>query len=447
MHKDEILNGLAQSANVAQFVAFRPDRAGNPVQSFSRIAGYEPNASFHDIRSAISTLLAASQEDSINIRSYQPDSPRSREFIYGLKDVEATSDALERLSKEGLYTIINETIDINDGGVSGVIQDCTIEFAPDDTPRCVEKPGVASMPLQFGQRLLNAVYGVEIPEIPARERVEFSLHPRRCGTRNQHVLFWEREPAATLDDTAPIQWPNRFSRHIGDKAFGLLVAHFLGHPVPETLVIGRRVAPFKFGVETGLQEKWFRTCPTEPVPGHFTTVPKWIDPFLLLQDEDKDGSRIGSVLCQSAVDAHYSGATVFGPGGLVIEGRPGSGEAYMLGSLPPETLPEFVLTDVAERFKALAAALGPVRFEWVHDGTLLWIVQLHVGATTTSGQTIVPGEPAFWVEFDIADGLEALRSLIERLPADTGLKLIGRVGTTSHFADLLRRAKVPSLLS
>ncbi len=34
-----------------------------------------------------------------------------------------------------------------------------IEFAPDDTPRCVEKPGVASFPLAWGHSLLQTVYG------------------------------------------------------------------------------------------------------------------------------------------------------------------------------------------------------------------------------------------------------------------------------------------------
>ena len=447
MQKDEILDSLADSANVAQFIAFRPDRSGRPIQSYARIIDYQPNFPFDNIRDGVVALLSAAQEQSVNIRSYEPQSPRSREFIYGLTDVDTVIDALLRLSAAGLHTIVNETIDVEDGGVSGVLQGDTAEFAPDDTPRCVEKPGVASMPLALARRLLETVYGFEIPETVAGERVEFSVHPRRRGTLRQHILLWEREPGTVPPQAATLRWPNRFSRHIGDKAFGLLIAHLLGQRVPETLVIGRRVAPFRFGTPTGLHENWFRTCPAEPVPGHFTTMPGWPDPFLLLAREDDAGLQISSVLNQAAVDARYSGATIIGPDGLIIEGRSGSGDAYMLGVLPPEPLPDHVVAAVSQSYEELAALLGPVRFEWAHDAEALWIVQLHVGATTTAGRTIVAGEPATWVEFHIDEGLEALRQFTENLPADTGVKLLGHVGATSHVADLLRRAGVPSRFS
>lgn len=447
MQKDEILDSLADRANVAQFVAFRPDPSRLPVQSYARLAGHAPNCRFDNVRAAIAALLAAAQERSVNIRSYEPESPRSREFIYGLTDADKVIEALLRLSAEGLHTIVNETIDVEDGGVSGVLQGDTAEFAPDDTPRCVEKPGVASMPLAFARRLLETVYGFEIPETFAGDRIEFSVHPHRRGTRRQHILLWERESGTVTPHAAVLRWPNRFSRHVGDKAFGLLVAHLLGQRVPETLVIGRRVAPFGFGTPTGLHENWFRTCPAEPVPGHFTTMPGWPDPFLLMAREDEAGVQISSVLNQAAVDARYSGATIVGPKGLVIEGRSGSGDAYMLGALPPEPLPDEVIAAVTHSYDELAAVLGPVRFEWVHDGKALWIVQLHVGATTTAGRTIVAGEPAAWVEFDIEEGLEALRLFTENLPSDTGVKLLGHVGATSHVADLLRRAGVPSKIS
>lgn len=348
MQKDEILDSLADSANVAQFVAFRPDSHGQPVQSHARIAGTAPNCRFDTVRAGIAALLAAAQEGSVNIRSYEPESPRSREFIYGLTDADMVVETLVRLSSEGLHTIVNETIDVADGGVSGVLQGDIAEFAPDDTPRCVEKPGVASMPISLARRLLETVYGFEIPDMFSGDRVEFSIHPHRRGTRRQHILLWEREPGAVAPHAPVLRWPNRFSRHIGDKAFGLLVAHLLGQRVPETLVIGRRVAPFRFGTSTGLHETWFRTCPAEPVPGHFTTMPGWPDPFLLLAREDETGVQISSVLSQAAVDARYSGATIVGPQGLVVEGRSGSGDGYMLGALPPETLPDNVLAAVAQ---------------------------------------------------------------------------------------------------
>ena len=71
--------------------------------------------------------------------------------------------------------------------------------------------------------------------------------------------------------------PNRFSRMIGDKAFGLLMADRLGVAVPRTLVIGRRVAPFEFGQATGSAEVWLRTCPYEPHPGLYTTMQGWTE--------------------------------------------------------------------------------------------------------------------------------------------------------------------------
>lgn len=78
-------------------------------------------------------------------RRYHPNSPRSREFVYGLKLRDDVISTLNRLAYSDLHLIVNETIDVHDGGVSGVIQGDVVELAPDDTPRCVEKPGVASL--------------------------------------------------------------------------------------------------------------------------------------------------------------------------------------------------------------------------------------------------------------------------------------------------------------
>jgi hypothetical protein len=57
----------------------------------------------------------------------------------------------------------------------------------------------------------------------------------------------ELEPADPVAQRRRLTWPNRFSRLLGDKAFGLLVADLHGLPVPATTVVGRRVAPFRFG--------------------------------------------------------------------------------------------------------------------------------------------------------------------------------------------------------
>ena len=76
-HKDEILDALAREANVAQFVSFGPDL----VQSHSRVRGFPPDHPFASPEEAVAVLLDRTPERSVNIRSYDPDSPKSREFL------------------------------------------------------------------------------------------------------------------------------------------------------------------------------------------------------------------------------------------------------------------------------------------------------------------------------------------------------------------------------
>lgn len=445
LHKDEILNSLAATANIAQFVAFRP--AGDHLkQSYCRIAGFEENHRFESPKEAIAALLGRSSDRKVNVRSYEPNNPRSREFVYGLQTVEEALAVLDRLAAENLHLIVNETIDIHDGGVSGVVQGQLIEFAPDDTPRCVEKPGAASLPLAVGMSILRTVYGFSAElSFAQNARIEFSIHPRPRGYHQRHTIVWELEWDAPGFLPAAMLWPNRFSRHLGDKVYGLLIANELGVPVPRTTVIGRRIAPFTFGRDTGSAEVWTRTAPTDPQPGLYTTVKGWVDPFSLLSSEDPDGANIRSVICQSAVRAQFSGAAVTGPKGeIIIEGRKGEGDQFMLGLQLPEMLPSFVVENVTAIYSVLASRLGPVRFEWVHDGDVVWIVQLHCGATSSTADVIVPGQADAWVEFQTSAGLETLRQILVTMPEGHGVMVIGRVGLTSHVADLLRKANRPA---
>jgi hypothetical protein len=384
----------------------------------------------------------------VNVRSFQPDNPRSREFVYGVTTAEETLAHVVRLSGEGLFTIVNETVDVSDGGVSGVIQGGIIEFAPDDTPRCVEKAGVASLPLELGMRLLETVYGFR-PDFEPRpgERVEFSIHPKPRGWKGTHTLLWEWEEGVGVNPSPSLVWPNRFSEHLGDKAYGLLMAEAFGADVPRTTVIGRRVAPFSFGRGTGSLEVWTRTCPATPRPGLYTTTKGWTDPFRLLAAEDLEGTTISSVLCQAAVPARFSGAAIIGGGGeLIVEGRRGEGDLLMLGRQPPEQLPKAIVADVKAANSALATRLGPVRIEWVHDGSVVWIVQMHRGATNTEGDRLVPGEADEWIEIDTAQPLEVIRQTLERVPEGSGVQLLGEIGLTSHVADLVRKRGAPARL-
>lgn len=449
LHKDEVLDRLADRGNVAQFVAFRPTDRNLPKQTFARIRGHSPNDRFLNPRQAIDALLTASSEGRVNVRSYLPDDPRSKDFVYGLGTTDDAVDTLISLTSAGLHTIVNETIDVCDGGVSGVVQGGTIEFTPDDTPRGVEKPGIASLPFDQGLKLLEMVYGFA-PELASAEgdRTEFSIHPKARGWRHSHTILWEHESGLVFAPHTALRWPNRFSRMIGDKAFGLMMADRLGVPVPRTLVIPRRIAPFRFGRETGSGEVWTRTCPTEPQPGLYTTVKGWIDPFALLQAEDPTKECLASVLCQDAVPALYSGAAIVNElGKLTIEGRSGEGDRLMLGLDRPEQLPDKVLDDVRAVQARLSEPLGPVRLEWVHDGVRVWVVQLHLGATQSDGVTVVPGEAERWVEIPVELGLANLRATLSCLEPGDGALLVGDVGMTSHIADLVRKAGLPARLT
>lgn len=441
--KDAVLDWLSERANVAQFVSFGPDLA----QRHSRVRGFDANHRFATLEDAAASLLRASADGSVNIRSFTPENPKSREFIYGLREAERAAAEVRRLAHAGLYTIVNETVNVADGGVSGVCVGDLIEFAPGDTPRCVEKPGTASLPRGPGLGLLEKVYGFRPSlDYPVEARVEFSLHPLRRGVRHEHTIVWELEEVGLAGLSPELLWPNIFSRFLGDKAFGLLVGDMLGAPVPRATVFARAVAPFAFGERTGTGEFWIRTCPVEQDPGRYTTRRGWLDPYRLLADEDPAGDRIASVLSQEGVAASFSGSLVADAEGRVtVEGVKGFGDDFMVGQAGVEELPEEVRADVMRLFEFLSARLGPVRMEWVHDGRKVWLVQLHRGATPTSGSTIFPGEASRYHVFEVAGGIEALRALIAEVRGSgEGIVLRGNVGVTSHFGDLLRRARIPS---
>jgi hypothetical protein len=440
--KDEVLSELAAKANVAQFASFAPDLTVRHAWIRGVPEGRRPRSALE----AVEKLLAVAPEGTVNVRSFAPNGSAGQEFLYALGRGGDVLSALQRLGAAGLYTIVNETIDVEDGGVSGVAFGGALEFAPADTPRCVEKPGVASLPWRVGFRILATVYGfqpalTDEPDV----RVEFSLHPVRRGYLNDHTVVWEREALGGIRFHPEITWPNRFSRWIGDKAFGLVVAAALDLPVPRTTVIGRRVAPFTFGDSTGTAEPWIRTCPHEQDPGRFTTSRGWLDPFRLLQKEDRDGERVASIAAQEGVNALYSGALLTDATGQpVVEGMAGYGQDFMLGK-ERAPLPAEVCQAVLKLYDRASAALGAIRFEWVYDGRKVWVVQLHRGISPSRGLTVYPGDARSFEEFDATKGIEALRSLVEEAArAGKGIVLRGKVGITSHLADLLRRRQIPS---
>jgi hypothetical protein len=218
--------------------------------------------------------------------------------------------------------------------------------------------------------------------------------------------------------------------------------------VPATTVVGRRVAPFRFGRPTGGGEPWLRTCPAEPVPGRYPTRRGWGDPFALLAAEDPRGAEVVAVLAQEGVPARWSGAAVPGQDGdLLVEGVAGFGDDFMLARAAPARLPPPVADDVRRVGTRAAAALGPVRLEWAHDGDRPWVLQLQLATAAASATTIHPGEASRWHRFDPALGLDSLRELIAGVGQGEGIEVAGDIGVTSHAGDLLRRAAVPSRLA
>ncbi|HEY7875714.1 MAG TPA: hypothetical protein VIG64_11400 [Actinomycetota bacterium] len=440
--KDEILDRLAERYNVAQFVSFGP---ASMAIRYCRILGTNRPESGE---AAIRHLLKTSVEKSVNVRSYEPFQSKSRAFHYGLTNADEVLTVVRSLQDAGLHTIVNETIDTGDGGVSGVVSGGICEFAPDDTPRCVEKPGTAAFTVEDAEHVLTTVYGFD-PALDFEHdlRVEFSLHPQRRGLRHEHMVVWESEHFEGSSLTTSIRWPNRFSRMLGDKVFGLLVADAIGLHVPETTVVNRRVAPFRFGVPTGTGETWIRTAPTEQLPGRFTTQKGWIDPYALLLEEDPDGHSIASVIAQEGVDSVYAGALLAQEGGsIILEGVRGTGEDFMVGVVSPDRIPRHVRDEVTRLYERARARLGPVRMEWGFDGTRCWVLQLHVGAVAAGASSVIyPGDAGTFHRFAVEDGIEDLRALINRVQGTgAGIVLVGNVGITSHFGDLLRRAQVPS---
>jgi hypothetical protein len=442
--KDRVLDEIARTKNVAQFVSYDPAHLDN--ESFCRIIGFEENHRFRSAPKALEALLESSLEKSVNVRSFYPDDPQSKEFIYGLNSVDDAVTAVSRMRGEGLFVIANETIDVTDGGVSGVVQGGIVEFAPDDTPRCVEKPDCASLKLEAGTKILDRVYRFE-PDfrIPSTARLEFSLHPKRREWKQTHTIAWEMQEMEEAPLTPRTTWPNRFSRFLGDKVFGLLLADAMGFPVPEATVIHRRVAPFRFGRAADGPETWLRTCPREQVPGKFSTVQGWADPFELLQREDPAHTEIPSLLAQSAVRAAWAGAALTNDRGKsVVEGVAGEGQGFMVGEKPPVPLPAKVRSDVSELGRGLHGQLGACRFEWVHDGREVWLLQLHIGNDFPKGDIVVEGEPRSWRTFHADRGLERLREELKTLSPGEGIEVMGQVGLTSHFADVLRKAGFPA---
>ncbi|MBZ5530642.1 MAG: hypothetical protein LAO20_04355 [Acidobacteriia bacterium] len=440
--KDAHLDELAERANVAQFISFDPSRR----QRYARVLGFPPNHIFSSVPDAVKTLLERSPEKRINIRSFRPEEPQGHEFLYGIKSNDEATAQIERLTALNLWVIANETVDVDDGGVSGVAHGDVIEFAPRDTPRVVETENVLSADRRLGTGIIELVYGFE-PLLPEEDqlRVEFSIHPIRRGYRHQHTIIWEIQDTIPVKYKPVLRWPNAFSEFIGDKAFGLLVANCIGLCVPRAMVLSRVLRPFVFGRRTGSDVVWLRTSPKLPEPGFFPTVRGWTDPFAFLE-QVPGNERVASIIAQDEVAATYSGAVLTrADGDPIVEGVPGFGDDLMLGRRQPESLPNKVVELVTDVHSRLAKQVGSIRAEWAFDGLDLWILQLQPEKAVSKGSIIFPGDVKAEMDFDVRAGLSGLRELIGLMEGkNVGIRVVGQVGMTSHIADVLRRNRIPS---
>lgn len=456
LNKDEKLDYMLNElkSNVARFVSVSNKNLKHRKYAFSE----ENNLSDAELKDMILHLIDNSNSKSVNIRSFSHEIMKGNKLVFCKKkeDIEEIIDTINNNILENKFSIVNENIDINDGGVSGVLLGDIIEFSPKDTPKCVDKDGICSLPKDMGLSILEKVYGFK-PNLKfdRNYRVEFSIHPTRQGVRNDHTILWEYEYFEFLSKKSKLNWPNNFSKFIGDKAFGLLVASEIGLKIPETCVISRNLPPFIFGEKTGLNEKWLRTCPVIKEPGKYATLDYWSDPFKLMQEEEFKGSNevnIASLLSQNAVEALFSGASFISASNIddVIEGVNGKGNDFMIGITKKTDLPEYVLEKlykVHDHIRSFNWLIGEVSVEWVFDGKDVWIVQMNQLKTTGYKDVIVDGIVDSYIEFDVKQGLEALRHFISSIDnKNIGIIINGNIGITSHFGDLLRQSNIPSFI-
>jgi hypothetical protein len=444
--KDEALNRLANEFNVAQFVSYGPGIELTP--RYCRIMRRDEASIDEDPESLVKTLLARSSTGTVNIRTFRPTVRKGNPFKYGLDSARDAIETARQYAADGFYVIVNETIAVEDGGVSGVRTGGITEFAPGGTPRIVEEADVLSADDATADAILATVYSVRLPLPTDRAlRVEFSVHPRPVGYRHKPWIIWEVERVADTALTPHLRWPNRFSQHLGDKAFGLLLGHLCGFAVPRCLVFARRVAPFEFGHTTNSGDRWLRTCPRSFSPGKYPTEHGWTDPFRMMAEADPSGERIASLLVQDGVDSQWSGAARVVDGEAVVEGVRGSGEEFMLGLQNPVELPAEITTRIAALLDQAAQRFGPVRIEWVADGSQVWLLQLNQIEHRASA-VIAPGSATRWRPYNPASGLEELRNLLEEAQREGfGVEITRPVGLTSHVGDLLRSASVPARFS
>lgn len=430
--KDEALFQLSRKRNVANFASFYPEGK-------IRFQVLPENKKVKTLEGAIAALL---RKGKVNIRSFRGNET-GNPFMTGLDDADEIARKANMLMNEGFYIILNEDIPRHGRMASGVICGNQVEFAPCDTPRCVERE-CSCMPADWAETMLSRWLSARVFLPRPKERLEFSVYPYGVGARNGNVVFWERGEKCSMKIN--IIQPDQFSRHIGDKAWGLFLAWSarggLDINIPECVVYKKGYGmPFlSFGEDTGSENVWTRTCPKVAMPGKYATLKGFHDPFKLMEKEDPTGDELNCVMIQREVNAKWSGAAWKNGNVLNIEGVPGFGDDFMLAKKNPLVPPPDIYSEVEKLLKILSRLFKKgVKIEWVFDGEKLWLVQMHVEDIVFEPDKSKVDK---WIGWNPSDGLDVLREIIKNNP-ESGVILHERIGLSSHAADIIRKAKVP----
>jgi hypothetical protein len=156
---------------------------------------------------------------------------------------------------------------------------------------------------------------------------------------------------------------------------------------------------------------------------------------------------ISSVLIQDEVPAIYSGGSLTQVDQSVyIEAKRGFSDRLMLGEEGPDVSIRRNVRDLVEKTHLeLMRLFGSVRVEWAYFDSKIWILQLQQEEAISKNNIIVPGNPIVSHDFNVREGLESLRLLVQSLKdTQEGINLVGDIGMTSHMADILREYNIPS---
>ena len=437
LYKDEGIFNLSNNFNVARFVSFE-----NKLPLKIRYCVLDDNYQTNNPKEAIDFLLNKCSK--VNVRSFDPEKPEGNPFIQNLKSTNDVLNCIEKLIKQkNLYIIVNESIDEHDGGISGVYFNNVIEFSPDATPRCVDSNNIKTtlLPYNLSKKIIDSIYGVTPDFSNFKDtRIEFSIHPNKCGFKNSNTIIWQiEEKKNTNNIKINISWPTNFSKMIGDKTFGLLIADSINLNVPETTVFNNRLNPFSFGNKTSLNGVRTRTCPEIKEPGYYPSYKSFVDPINLLKTLNKNKpqniTEVKSVIIQNSIDSLYSGRAICKDLlDIDIDGVFGDGDDFMLGKDKSCEIPENIKNEIYNIFKKIYQYVGKSSIEWVFDkNNKLWIVQLN----KINDNCIKYNKNMEYIDFYYKDNIEEFRNFVVELKdKNKGINLYGNVSPLSHIGEI-----------